>query len=235
MKRLRLIEGFRYWGEKKPSKSFIRKLSESLTKQIEKVIDLPFYKENFTDIIELSFDTDYLYDVTLPLAIAMEVRAKNTAFIVCNFCVVWNGEDIYPWDDISEKDIKFKMLFPKNEIDKLNYLLSELYAPIICGAESGLPYDYQISTRSTDGKLVFELRQAVSAYELQKIDFYLRNFFEHYNRKSDLKIHDVGQIRVLKSGKIRVDIDFGSCSSSVIEACIVSFRKLNFIKKIQFV
>lgn len=241
MKRIRCLEGLGYWGEKKPSKSFLKKLSEALTIQIADLIELTDYKKSFVDALEVGFDHLHSrYDITEPSRIRMKIEAKSTSLILSYITVFWKCVDsqlenvINPWSDVSAIDIEFKMVIVRDGIQKLNYLLPELYIPIVRGKECGLPYDYQIKSQSMDGVLRLTCLTDVSEKEVIQIESKLGEFFNEYNSKYENKIHFYSDAKKIKKNQIAIMIDFGNCYTNAIKECVYCFRELLFIKKIVY-
>ncbi len=228
---------------KSPSKSFFKKMSVSLTRQIRDLIESPELKDAFTDVVELTFAKDYKlrnYDISShPFELPMMIEQKTAPFILLSFTVVWSvvsdvgGKGIYPWDDVSDIDIDFKVHISKDDVDKLNFLLPHIYTPIIRSADSGLPYDYQIKNQTTAGVLVFYLN-SFTDQAIDELRSVLYNFFNRYNSENKSKIHYLGDFRKTKGGNASVVIDFGSCPAKAVEACMRSFKNLCFIKKIVY-
>ena len=241
MKHLKIEKDFLYFKEQLPSKSFMKKLSVALTAQILCLIDSEDLKNSFTDIIEVAFDNFCRqYNPLRPSELFMKIEAKNSPLGISNIIVFWKPKDydgeelIYPWSDVSKIDIDFEMKISKDELKRFNYLLPLLYAPIISSADSGLPYDYQIKSQTTDGTLLFYCNDTFEQKDRQELEFKLNDFVKCYNESNEKKVHYIGPIRVLKSNRICVDIDFSSCSKESIKECIYAFKEFSFIKKIVY-
>ena len=239
MKQLKIENHFLYFREQIPSKSFLKKLSSALTAQISCAIKSAVLKSIFTDIVELAFNKDGIqYDILRPFELFMRIEAKNSPLVISNITVIWNLKShdketsIYPWSDVSQIDIDFEMKIADNDLKKLNYLLPFLYTPVITSIDSGLPYDYQIKCQTTDGKLSFYFNESFEYKNIQELEFTLKEFVEHYNWNNKTKIHYMGNVKISKSNRICVAMDFGSCTIEVIKECIYAFKKLSFIKKI---
>jgi hypothetical protein len=240
MKRLRIFAHPSYWNKLKPSQSFLKKLSLSLTKQISGLINDQKFKACFTDILELSFyNHGVKYNTSCPMSVFMCLEAKNQPLIVSNFQVDWtpisnNKFIVYPWDDIREIEVEFAINISSDEIKKLNYLLPYLYTPIIYPDESGLTYEYQIKSQSSDGTLVFYPIDEFENEYINELMVKLHDFFQKYNDTNDKKIHDIGDFKKYKNGTIAVNVDFSSCSQDAIISCLYSFKNMHYIKKIVY-
>lgn len=239
MKRLRLIDGYRYFEGKTPSKSFVKKISEFATIQLKQIV-LPEYKEKITDILELCFSSGlHTYDKTNPYVIFMRIEAKNTVMGLASFYIKWIPLDkttvYYPWDDVSAVEINFKMFIEKSEVSKLNYCIPQVYTPLIKSEASGLPYDYQLKTLESEGKLKFALNREIDGSEIAELESILRNFYNHHNATEEDKIAYIDEFKMSKSKKnVSVYVDGASVHPDVMIKCIESFKKCGFIKKIVF-
>lgn len=241
MKRLSIEHVFYYFENQIPSKSFLEKLSEAVTKQISDYIDDPELKKCFTSVISLRFGmSGHVYDIHKPSKIQMRVEAKSiAAFTFAYFTVIWKVTDadyegeIFPWSDVSKLNLTFRMIMERSEIRKMNYILPQLYTPVIRGSDVGLPYDYQIKNQSPDGKLFFKINTGITQKEINEINDILQNFFDKCKSENEYVIHYIGDPKVIKkSNSISVVIDLGSSEKYVIEECIKSFKNLEYISKI---
>ncbi len=138
MRSFRLVEGMYYWGNQKPSQSFLDKLTRAVTEQIPTLItSIPTQK--ITSLMELRFDPydgmidNTVYNPSRPNRVAMALEEKRgDAFIICHFRVEWtpvvdnNNETIFPWQDVSDIALTFRILIEKSEAQKLNFLLPKL-------------------------------------------------------------------------------------------------------------
>lgn len=140
MRPFRLVEGMYYWGNRKPSQSFLDKLTRALTEQVPTLItSIPTQK--ITSLLELRFDPydsildNTVYNPSRPNRVAMALEEKRgDAFIICHFWVEWtpivdnNNETIFPWQDVSNIALTFRVLIERSEAQKLNFLLQKLLA-----------------------------------------------------------------------------------------------------------
>ena len=239
MNRLQIEKSVFYFGEQKPSKSFLKKLSSALTVQISCSIKSEELKSVFTDVIDLSFNKYGIqYDLLQPFELCMRIEAKNSPLVISEFTVVWNLKNydketpVYPWSDVSKIDIEFDMKITEEDLRKLNYLLPFLYTPVVTSIDSGLPYDYQIKSQMPDGNLSFCFNDSFEHKNIEELYFTLKEFVDHHNDNSETKIHYMGNMKITKNNRMRVTMDFGACTTEIIKECIYAFDKFSFIKKI---
>lgn len=232
MKVLRLSDGI-YIFEEVPSRSFVRKLAISATEKIGKFLP-DVHKSHLTDIFELRFEK---YQKSYKNKMILSIEAKNTAFVINHFVVVWKSDlrdIVYPWEDVSNISLKFEFVFSQSDINVINRFAHQLYFPITKAKESGLPFDYQLKSINSEGKLVFTFSRELSKHDIAWLNDILNNFHQEYNKKHEEKISYIGQI-VLSSPKRAVTIlDGGGTTVSSITECIHAFKECSFIKKIVF-
>ena len=230
-----------FWREIHPSKSFLKKLSLAITEQLPGFVNIPEYKTRISDIVEVQFDHfNRQYDLSKPFVIPLHIMDKNSPLIIATCFVIWNltpgsATLIYPWDDVTNIPMDFAIKMSKDEIKAMNYLLPLLHTPIVLASESGLPYDYQVKNRSTDGKLKIYPVSEFPPKVIEEISKTITDFRIEHDLNNESKIHYIGDLKKTRKGTLTIVMDFASCPEEVIVNCIQSLKGFVCIKKIVYI
>ncbi len=248
MKTIKLDTMYEYYGGKKttiltlakpPSKSFLMQARIAITKLLMEHIDNPDHRAHLTDYLDVVIDWSWFSrneekELMLPLLL----EPKNDAFILLSFCLFWSfkqsaGERVpYPWMEFRNDDLCFHLLADPFDIKKMNEDLSMIIIPIIRGKDSGLSYDYQITT--TDGTMRIFFQDSVTETQLKAVETILNSFFASYNQTHEVKIHNVELPHKYRDKCVRFDVDFGGSPITAPTELIRSFQPVKGIKKIVF-
>lgn len=229
-----------YFNGKLPSKSFTKKLCSSVSVQLKALIKDIRHKENFTEMITLRYGSfPQKYDIFNPSKIHICIEAKNMALELAEGYVLWRTQKaelantVYPWSDVSDVDLFFRLRLEPCEVRKLNWALADLPLPTYKSKDTGLPYDFQIKNLVLDGTLVITCKDETTSEHILCLEKTLWEFFDNYNKNHEEKIHYISDFKRRKD-KVCVDIDAITTPIEAIEECIKGFSKFDFIKKIVF-
>lgn len=217
-----------YFGESAPTKKYLKQLSKSITPQIANLIESPYYKEHFTEILELQFDyNSHKVNFADAKFFYMGLCHKYSALRLSKFIVVPEQTD----SDIGATT-RFTLLISPSETKKINFLLPMISAPIAFAADTGLPFDYQIFETEEGGITAF-FRDAVTEKDLEQVRLALTGFYDKWNTEQEEKIHYIDKVKKGKKS-VRATIDFGGCPKEAVIGMIESLRDCNGIKKVVY-
>ena len=214
---------------KEPNRAFLKEMSRQISDKLILLIENEDVKKHATQLVGLTVDNQY-YEYAIqkkPGSLTMFVSTK-WAFYLCKINVTWSvsdGENIYPYESIAGRNILFDLTMEKSERNKLNYLLPQLYSPIIKSEESGYPFDYQIYAGGDT--FVLKFNQDIDSETIRKSaamarKLYLCTFSE---------IHGSPLIRIRKN-EIRMTLSPDRLHEDIVMQILAIFKEIPGIQKI---
>ncbi len=214
---------------KEPNKAFLKEMSRQISDKLIMLIENEDVKNHATELVGLTVHNQY-YEYAIqkkPGSLTMFVSTKG-AFYLCKINVTWSvsdGENIYPYESIAGRSILFDVTMERSERSKLNYLLPQLYSPVIKSEESGYPFDYQIHFGGHT--FVLKFNQDIDTETIRKSaamarELYFCTFSE---------IHGSPLIRIGKS-EIRMTVSPDRLNTDVIMQILAIFKKIPGIQRI---
>lgn len=215
---------------KEPNKAFLKEMSRQISDKLILLIENEDVKNHATQLVGLTVDNRY-YEYAIqkkPGSLTMWVSAAEGAFHLCKINVTWSvseGENIYPYESIAGRSILFDVTMERSERSKLNYLLPQLYSPVIKSEESGYHFDYQIYFGGHT--FVLKFNQDIDTETIRKSaamarELYICTFSE---------IHGSPLIRIGKS-EIRMTISPDRLNTDVIMQILAIFKEIPGIQRI---
>lgn len=223
------------YKDRKPSAAFLKELSGQLTPKITNLITDEILQENISKLVCLTLVPASYMKVQCQTDVKhmlMKISSLSAPLGICELIVFWNADTeaaVYPWDEPEKGSVYFDFYISKSAIEALNYIVPQLYHPIIKSEKSSFPFDYQMYYGGEN--LVLDFHSPLLQSDVNDITGILDAFVEKWNDTHEEKIHMVETKKISKT-KIKCHVDFGGCGADAVEAMIHSFRHQNNIKKI---
>ena len=215
---------------KEPNKAFFKEMSRQISDKLILLIENEDVKKHAMQLVGLTVDNRY-YEYAIqnkPGSLTMFVSSQEGVFGLCKINVTWSfsdGENIYPYESIAGRSILFDVTMERSERNKLNYLLPQLYSPVIKSEESGYPFDYQIHFGGHT--FVLKFNQDMDIETIRKIAAMIRMLYIC----AFSEIHGSPLIRI-GNNEIRMTISPDRLNIDIIMQILNIFKEIPGIQRI---
>lgn len=228
MKRISIEYGCLDFSGKVPSASFVLQLRDQFTSYVSRLVNDAATQRVLSDLICLrvsAVEISHYSFRTGRNCMPLTIESKSAPMTLCQGEILWtvlNAEQFAPWNSRSDVEFGFSFQIEPSEVRKFNWLLSQLYVPVVKANESNLPFDYQIYN-TNEGQLTFQFESQPSQENVSQITDAIRHSGVSF----------MGLIRTTKT-QVSVLVDFGGSSKEKIESLIHGFVDMQGVRKIIF-